>query len=193
MTHRTTPLGAVVRGAAAGLAGTAAMDLLWYSRYRQSGGEDSFVDWEFSASLKDWENAPAPAQVGRCLFEGLFQRELPAEAAAFTNNVTHWGTGLGWGALYGVVAGSLTKPKVRYGLALGPAAWLASYAVLPLAKLYRPIWDYDTKTLGRDLSAHAAFGVGTSVAFRALRGRRVGRLRRRRLVATGMAPLRRSP
>lgn len=180
MTDSTTPLGAVVRGAMAGLAGTAAMDLVWYSRYRQSGGEDGFVDWEFSSGLKDWENAPAPAQVGRRLVEGLFQRELPAEAAAFTNNATHWGTGLGWGALYGVVAGSLTTPKVRYGLALGPAAWLASYAVLPMAKLYRPIWDYDAMTLGRDLSAHAVFGLGAAAAFRALGGRKVRRLRRRR-------------
>jgi hypothetical protein len=60
-----TPLGALGRGLLAGVVGTAAMDLVWFARYRRSGGEDNLVDWEFSAGLKDWEAAPPPAQVGR--------------------------------------------------------------------------------------------------------------------------------
>lgn len=170
MSTRRTPLGAVVRGTIAGMAGTAAMDLVWFARYKKTGGDDSLVDWELSSGLKDWDDAPAPAQVGKRLVEGLFQRELPADAAAFTNNVTHWATGAGWGALYGVVVGSLASPRIGHGLVLGPAAWLASYVVLPAAKLYRPMWEYDARTLGRDLSAHAAFGLGTAMAFRALAG-----------------------
>ena len=52
-------------------------------------------------------------------------------------------------------------------LALGPAAWLASYVVLPLAKVYKPIWKYDARALGRDLSAHLVFGIATGAAFAA--------------------------
>jgi hypothetical protein len=166
-----TPVGAVVRGVVAGAAGTLAMDLLWYARYRRGGGADAFADWELSAGLDGWEGAAAPAQVGRRVVEGLFQLELPADKARLTNNVMHWAYGVSWAAAYGVVVGSLSPPKARYGLVLGPVAWLSGYVVLPLAKLYKPIWEYDAQTLAKDLSAHLVFGATTGVAFRVLAGR----------------------
>jgi hypothetical protein len=162
-----TPLGAVIGGAVAGAAGTVAMDGVWYYRYRKGGGKDGFLEWEFSAGLKDWDEAPAPAQIGRRVFEGLFQRELPAERAALTNNVMHWLYGLGWGAAYGLVAGTIPT-RLRHGLVLGSVVWSSSYVILPLAKLYKPIWEYDLRTLGIDLSAHLAYGLGTAAAFRLL-------------------------
>lgn len=165
---RLTPLGALVKGAVAGAVGTLAMDLIWYRRYKQSGGEDSFVDWEFSAGTKSYDEAGAPAQVGKRFVEGLFDTELEPSTAAWMNNGVHWGTGVGWGALYGLVAGSVASPKVLFGLGLGPTAWISSYVVLPLAKLYQPLWEYDARTLGKDLSAHLVFGAASAAAFRAL-------------------------
>lgn len=163
-----SPLAAVVGGAVAGAAGTLAMDLLWYRRYRRGGGTDRFVDWELSTGTDSYESAAAPAQVGRRIVEGLFDVQLKPDTAGLTNTVVHWATGLGWGALHGVVAGSLAAHPVATGLSTGVAAWLTSYAVLPLAKLYRPMWTYDAATLGRDLSAHLLFGLGTGAAFAAL-------------------------
>jgi hypothetical protein len=43
--------------------------------------------------------------------------------------------------------------------------WVSGYVVLPLAHLYKPIWEYDSKTLAKDLSAHIVYGVTTAVAF----------------------------
>ena len=173
---RTTvsPLTAVVGGAAAGAAGTLAMDLLWYRRYRRAGGADSFVDWEFSTGTDSYENAAAPAQVGKRVIEGLFDVQLKPDTAGFTNNVVHWLTGVAWGALHGIVAGSAAVNPVAAGLGSGVAAWLTSFTVLPLAKLYEPMWKYDAVTLGKDLSAHLVFGLGTSATFAALRFRRNG-------------------
>jgi hypothetical protein len=37
--------------------------------------------------------------------------------------------------------------------------------VLPEGGLYKPIWKYDAKTLGDDLTAHLAYGAGTGVTF----------------------------
>ena len=101
---------------------------------------------------KDWDGASAPAQVGKRVVEGLFQRPIPPERAALTNNVVHWAYGLAWGAAYGLAAGSAAVPKVGYGLAFGPVVWTSGYVVLPVARLYQPIWKYDLKTLGKDLS-----------------------------------------
>jgi len=40
--------------------------------------------------------------------------------------------------------------------------------ILPAAKLYKPIWDYDVKTLADDLSGHLVYGVATAAALRLL-------------------------
>jgi hypothetical protein len=76
-----TPLGAVVRGLVAGATGTAAIEALLYATYRRGHGEEGFEPWESSSGLDSWERAPAPAQVGKRLVEGLLTRELPPPGA----------------------------------------------------------------------------------------------------------------
>jgi hypothetical protein len=46
--------------------------------------------------------------------------------------------------------------------------------VLPTAKLYKPTWEYDRKTLAEDLSAHLVYGLTTATTERLL-WRRDGR------------------
>jgi len=92
-------------------------------------------------------------------------RHLGGEAAWLTSTVTHWGYGSACGAVYGVLAGSLRRPHVLYGLPFGAAVWASGYLVLPEAGLYKPIWEYDSATLARGLSAHLGYGVGTAAAF----------------------------
>lgn len=163
-----TPLGALGRGLLAGAAGTVAMDLLLYRRYRHSGGAQSLAEWEFSAGLDDWGRAPAPAHVGKRLVEGLFQVKLDPRWARLTSNVMHWGYGLAWGAQYGLAAGSATSLRHSSGLVLGPVVFASGYVVLPLAKLYKPVWEYDGPTLARDLSAHVLYGIVTAETFQLL-------------------------
>ena len=98
--RRLTPLGAVTRGLVAGTIGTLAMDALLYAEYRRGGGKSEFGRWEFSADVETWDQAAAPAQVGRRLFEGLFQRQLPDSRAGLVNNIMHWGYGIANGAAY---------------------------------------------------------------------------------------------
>jgi hypothetical protein len=168
MPRKVTPVGAIVRGLVAGAIGTAAMDALLFARFRRGGGEAPFSEWELSKGLSRWEDAPAPAHVGKRFVEGLFQRQLPPARAPLVNNVMHWGYGIANGAQYGIVAGSLPQPRVRYGLPFGAGVWGSSYVVLPAMKLYEPIWKYDAKTLANDLSAHLVYGVATAAAMRAL-------------------------
>lgn len=163
-----SPLGAVVRGLVAGTIGTVAMDSLLFGRYRRGGGNSGFDRWEFSAGVDSWEQAPAPAQVGKRLVEGLFERELPAQRARLVNNLTHWAAGMLGGVQYGILAGSLRTPRIRYGVPFGASVWAAGYVVLPAAKLYKPIWEYDRTTLAKDLSAHLVYGLGTATVLRLL-------------------------
>jgi hypothetical protein len=163
-----TPLGAVARGLAAGALGTAAMDTYLFARYHHSGGQRSAAEWESSAGVTNWDQAPAPAHVGKRLIEGLFDTELPPTRARLVNNAMHWAYGIFNGAQYGVVAGSLSTPRIRYGIPFGATVWVSDYVILPAAKLYKPIWDYDAKTLANDLSAHLVYGLGTAAALRLL-------------------------
>jgi Protein of unknown function (DUF1440) len=163
-----TPVGSVARGLLAGAAGTAAMDTLLFLRYRRGGGNAGAKDWELSQALTSWEAAPAPAQVGRRLVEGVFEIKIPPSRVPLVNNVTHWGFGILNGAGYGLVAGSLPRQRVSYGLPFGASVWAGGYVVLPAAKLYKPIWEYDLTTLAKDLSAHLVYGLATATAMRLL-------------------------
>ena len=163
-----TPLGVVVRGTVAGAVGTLAMDLLWFARYRRNGGDSGFAEWEFSAGLSSWDDAPVPAQVGRRLVQSVLHRELPPERAGLTNTLVHWATGMGWGAAFGLVSGSFPARRAWHGLMLGAGVWVQSYVVLVPAKLYKPMWEYDAETLWKDLSAHLVYGLVTATTFRVL-------------------------
>lgn len=157
-----TFLRAALGGLLAGLFGTLAMDGVWFARYRLGGGDSRFLDWESAAGLSSWDDASAPARVGKLLYETLARRVLPASRARLTTNVMHWGYGLHWGVLFGVAIGSARHLRLWHGPLLGSLAWLTSYAVLPIAGVYKPIWQYDPKTLWDDLSAHLVYGVAAA-------------------------------
>lgn len=164
-----TPLAAVVGGLVAGVAGTAGMDTVQYLLYRRAGGRERPLTWEFP-SVDRWEKAPDPGKLAKRLIDGFTGRELPDRWAGLTSTVAHWSTGAGWAALYGVLAGSLRRPYALYGLPFGVVVWISGYIVLPEAGLYKPIWEYDAKTLARDLTVHLAYGMGTGAAFRLFAG-----------------------
>jgi hypothetical protein len=158
----------VAFGALAGAAGTAAMDSVLYLRYRRDGGKDSFWDWEFASGVTTWDQASAPGQLGKKVERLVTGRQPPDAWARATTNLVHWATGIGWGLQYGALANRTSNHPLVRALGLGPTAWLASYVILPLTGVYKPIWDYDAHTLGDDLSAHLVFGSATSAVFAAL-------------------------
>ena len=157
-------------GALAGAAGTAVMDLLLYRRYRREGGKYGVWQWESAEGVTTWEEASAPGRLGQKVERLVTGRPPPDRWARPTTNLVHWATGAGWGLQYAALASRTSTHRWPLAVGLGPAAWLASYAVLPLAKVYEPIWKYDARTLGKDLSAHLMFGLATSAAFAGLTG-----------------------
>jgi hypothetical protein len=159
-----TPLAAVAAGLLAGAAGTVCLDAVHYLKYRRTGGTDSALAWEF-APVETWETAPDPGQVARRLLEGFTQRKLPDRSAWLISTIAHWSYGSAAGAAYAIVAGSLPAPHPRYGVPYGAAVFAGDYIALPIGGLYKPIWQYDARTLAWDLGAHLAYGAGTGTAF----------------------------
>lgn len=167
MTRQMTPLGAVLRGLLAATAGTAAMDVQRYVGYRLGGSETGFLGWEFGG-IENWQDAATPGKVGERLIKAWTGKEPPASWADLTNNLVHWGFGIQWGALYGLVAGSMDPPPLWLGPPYGAGVWLFGYVVLPLGHFYKPIWEYGPETLAKDLGSHLVYGSVTGIMFRLL-------------------------
>jgi hypothetical protein len=159
-----TPLAAVAGGLLAGVVGTVCLDTVHYLSYRRTGGKKSPLEWEF-APIETWERAPDPGQVAKRVIEGFTQAKLPDRWAWSISTAAHWAYGSAPAALYGILAGSRRSGRPLHGLPFGAAVWATGYVVLPQAGLYKPIWEYDAKTLVIDLSAHLAYGAGTATTF----------------------------
>ena len=100
--------------------------------------------------------------------EAVTRHELSSQWMRTMNNLTHWGYGISTGAPLGIVTNRIGSRKLRYGLPFGAGVWATGYVVLPLFGVYRPIWEYDLVTLGKDLGAHLVYGTATAAALRVL-------------------------
>jgi hypothetical protein len=169
--RQTSPralLAAASRGVGASAAGTLAMDLFLYRRYRSEGGRSGFPAWESSAGIDSWEQAPAPARAAKRLFEATLRRELSPKHVRAVNNATHWAYGLLAGVPFGLFAAPARPPGLLDGAAFGAAVCASGYVILPVLGVYRPIWAYDVGTLAADLRGHLVFGLATAGAYRAI-------------------------
>ncbi len=146
----STPLGALARGAAAGVAGTAVMTAAQTAYMKATGGEASST----------------PAEVAKRIVEGVLHREVPEERMDLLNNAMHWFYGTSWGTIYGLAAGSRAPDSaLRSGLGFGFVVWGASLVQLPAMKLAPPIWETPPATIAPDLGFHLAYGAGVGAAW----------------------------
>lgn len=155
-----------IKGLLAAAIGTAAMDALWYYRFRKGGGTSGVWDWETAAGTHSYDQAGAPAQVGRKAYHLVTHKDPPEASARAITNAMHWLTGTQWGAVYGVVAdGPGRNHRLLVAAGFAPTVWLSSYAILGAIGVYKPIWKYDAHTLWQDFSAHLVYGTTTATTF----------------------------
>lgn len=170
MASNVTPLSALGRGILAGAAGTAAMTAWQEVSAKLKSSDDNQQSTDDQEPKQDpWEHAPAPAKVGRRIAEGVFKREPSPELIPVFTHGMHWAYGTGWGAAFGLVAGSARATHaLRRGLTFGAGVWAASYAQLVPMGLYEPPWKYPPRELALDLSYHLVYGAGVGVSYRVL-------------------------
>jgi hypothetical protein len=156
--------GALV-GAISGAVGTGAMDLVWYRRFRKGGGDQGFYAWETGKSIKGWDEVSDPGKVRELIARKAVGHVPDDHWARSATNFVHWAAGVMWGAQFGLLTSVSPRHRQQLDLVVGPTAWLSSYTILPLLKVYKPIWQYDLRTLEKDLSAHLTFGTVTALTF----------------------------
>jgi uncharacterized membrane protein YagU involved in acid resistance len=102
------------------------------------------------------------------VLKGVFGTDVSAERTPLLTNAMHWLYGTSLGAVYGLVQGTIRANPLAHGLLFGTGVWALSYAQLVPMGLYRPPWEYETRTLAKDLSYHLVYGVGVAGAYREL-------------------------
>jgi hypothetical protein len=153
---RSPFLSLVLRGAAAGVAGTAVMTGYQYLVQGSDG--------QANGKPHVWKDAPAPAQVGKRVL-ALFDKKVTLDDVPWLTSVFHWGYGIGWGAIYGAAVGDQRAGTLQRSLLFGTTVWAASYAELVPMGIYEPPWKYSPQVLGTDLSYHLVYGISTGIAF----------------------------
>jgi uncharacterized membrane protein YagU involved in acid resistance len=161
MSNRHAPLGALARGLAAGVAGTALMTAAQVLPSKlQSGGEEE------GDPQPSWDEALVPALVARRIGEGVFKTDVPEDRIPLLTNVMHWGYGTGWGVVYGLLHSRRSERPLRSGVAFGVAVWAMSYLQLVPMGLYQPPWEYSAKELSMEIGYHLAYGAGVGLGHR---------------------------
>ena len=156
-------MNSVVRGAVAGLAGTAVMTAYQLAVAKLRGKPLA------TPVPHRWADAPPPAQVAKKAADTVGQGgRFTREDVPMLTNAMHWLYGVSWGAFYGAAAGATRPDPVAGGLAFGTGVWGAAYAELVPLGIYKPPWKYPAKELAVDLSYHMVYGMAVATAFAAL-------------------------
>ena len=167
---RKRRLGVIVEGILAGAAGTAAMTAHQELRQRFAGenGRDSARPSPASGEGDPWESAPAPAQVGKRLIEGLGGGPVPAEAIPALTHAMHWSYGSAWGGVYATTRESAGASARLLGPLFGLGVWAASYIQLVPLGIYQPPWCYPLRSIADEIAYHLTFGIAVGATYEVL-------------------------
>lgn len=163
---RWSPLGAFCAGLAAGAVGSLAQSLFFAATKRLAPAppEDAF-----RLAEPEQRNEAATDTVARRVVEDLAKRG-PLRHPRSAGTLVHFAFGSGWGAAYGLLAGSLEgAATLRGGVTFGSVVCIASDDVLlPMFRLAGWPQRYPAQSHLYALAAHAVYGATTALSFKAL-------------------------
>lgn len=134
---------AVGRGILAGAVGTAAMTL------------SSSIEAKLSGRGSSSTPAEAVSEA-----TGV---EVTDESVPRVNTLAHWGYGVGWGALRGLL-GLLPASEPLPTIGHFGAVWGAEQVLLPTLGVGKPTWRYGATATATDVLHHAVYAGATSAA-----------------------------
>lgn len=136
---------AVGKGLFAGVTGTAVMTVSSTLEMKLSGRPAS----------------QAPAQAAEKV---LGVEPVDEEAKARFSNLVHWGYGIAWGGVRGLLAGAgLSGPEATAAhLAL---VWGGEQIILPALDVAEPVFKYGSKATATDLLHHVVYATATGIAY----------------------------
>jgi hypothetical protein len=149
----------LLRGVAAGLAGTAAMTAAQLAAAKLRGQPLR------TRQPRTWADAPAPAQVVKKAADAVGEgRHVTKKDVPLLTNAMHWAYGTTLGVLYVLGASRLHPKPILGGVGFGIGAWTASYVQLVPLGIYEPPWRYPAGELALDLGYHLVYGQAVALA-----------------------------
>lgn len=149
-------------GALAGLAGTAAIQMVLKAHQKWSPGSMPPIREEPGSFMIRQATRILPRE---------FQDHLPGKTESTGGKLLGMGYGMTFGALYGLVR-PRTRRAVLEGALLGMASWAAGYlGWLPATKLMPPVWRQKWHQATLPIAEHALFGIATVAGHRWLKER----------------------
>jgi hypothetical protein len=143
MSEHETPLGAAMKGAVAGLAGTAvltaAMQQVPHMLEQVGLGPSKKGEWSGAGGGRHSEKPVE--KLAEKVAEGVFDTRLDRKDRQVAGQVIHWAYGAGWGTLYGVVQSTFRLPHLLHGTLLAGLMALAAATVVPSTKVVPPPSD----------------------------------------------------
>lgn len=167
---RPTPLGALVRGLAAGAVGAGVQDLFFKATKKVAPETPKDV---FSPPERDQIEETATHTIARRFVQQLMQRELSAEGKHKGATIVHYAFGAALGGAYGLLRETVPAMRKPAGvLGYGFGAWMiGDNIVIPAFRLGAPPTAYPLKVHAYALAAHLVFGVAVAAAYEAMRPR----------------------
>jgi hypothetical protein len=144
-------------GAAAGLAGTAAMNGYWAAMAKAK------------PELGSSDDEPSTEKLARRALRQAGVKAPSKRTRAAGGTIVHWGYGTAWGAMAGLSKAAGVPLDWGYGQLLGLGLWAAGDVwmlyQLGLAKHPR---EYPASVHGAALGAHLAYGLGLWAALKGM-------------------------
>jgi hypothetical protein len=171
MASYQSPLAVIVKGALAGVAGTAVMSAFMERApelMERAGISPAAEDAEPTAQPKDPE---APASPTEELAERVTEGAPHGEGRAVAGHAIHWGYGAAWGAYFAVIQSTFRPSSILHGILLGGLMSAVATRILPQIGL-----TSEPRSRGElltNVASHVVYGLTTSIAYRILNlGRR---------------------
>jgi uncharacterized membrane protein YagU involved in acid resistance len=149
-------------GAIGGIIGTVVMEQVTDVMYRFESDEKK--------KKEEWlRSEPPPQAMSRHFTHDVLHVGISEKGLARLGNVVHWGYGMAWGALYGVLHDRVPAFSKAAGLPFGIAFWIVGDELVTTAfKLTPPPQTFPIDAHVRGLAGHLAFTASADGTYRAL-------------------------
>jgi hypothetical protein len=172
-----TPLIVALKGAAAGLVGTAVLTLFrdqapkvleaFGMEAQQEPGDTKSGQGPKQAQGEDTpQDEDPPSKLAEKISEEVFEKPIGEREKRVAGQMLHWTYGAGWGALYGIVQSSLRMPHWLHGTLLGGLVGLIAATVVPSMNIMPTPAEMPPPQRAIGMAMPMLFGWTTALFFR---------------------------
>ncbi len=170
MARRESLLGALIKGGLSGVVGTVVLTVAMQQapRLLERAELDLPLEGETSGAGGGDNSAVAVEKLAVKVAQKVFDTHLTRKEKQATGQVIHWGYGIGWGMLYGLVQNTLRLPHALHGTLLAGLMGLAAATVIPGMRLVPSEKDLPPQRSLMQFVYILLFGWSTALVFRVL-------------------------